>query len=163
MFLTTTITIIKTTGAATTTTVTSVEDRREMNVSTTLTSTEAESSKYSWSRYLNMSTQTPPSRRHQRSSMQVDSAEDGDDDDDDDDNDDEDNDVDDGSDGKDNENDNLIESDEEGQAAAHIIGSGCGSGTAGAAAGACKPHASTSDAAKARDRHADRAAKISSI
>lgn len=95
--------------------------------------------------------------------MQVDSAEDGDDDDDDDDNDDEDNDVDDGSDGKDNENDNLIESDEEGQAAAHIIGSGCGSGTAGAAAGACKPHASTSDAAKARDRHADRAAKFSSI
>ncbi|XP_018788274.1 PREDICTED: nucleolar transcription factor 1-like [Bactrocera latifrons] len=131
-----------------------------MNVSSALTSTEPETSKYSWSRYLNMSTQTPPSRRHQRPSMQVDSAEDGDDDDDDDD--DEDNNVDVDSDGKDNENDNLIESDEEGEATTHFVGSaGCSSGSVGA--DAYKPHASTSDAAKARDRHADRVAKLSSI
>lgn len=138
-----------------------MENRGEINVSTALTSIEPETSKYSWSRYLNISTQTPPSRRHQRPSMQVDSAEDGDDDDDDDD-DDEDNDVDDNSDGKDNENDNLIESDEEGEATTHFGGSACsGSGSVGA--DVYKPHASTSDAAKARDRHADRAAKFSSI
>ncbi|XP_053965142.1 trigger factor-like [Anastrepha ludens] len=91
-----------------------------------------------------MATQTPPSRRHQPC-MQVDSAEDGDDDDDDDDDENDDNNS------KDDENDNLIDSDADCEAA----------GVGGD--GGCKPHASTSDGAKAHDRHADRAAKYSSI